>query len=252
MNKIWIIARKDITEVLTSRSTYAYVPAMLLMSSYFFFSYFSLTGQLERQNASEETVYLASRVYLTNIAYLIPILYSLFACNMGSAGLLIEKSKRSLESLLVAPVSVRTVWLGKSLGAATVGVIFGLTLSIFAYLVISLGEVLPRTHRFIAPEGLAFLSGLVLVPIIIFLVAALLAYVQLIVTNARTANLAMVATLLVVWGVLFFASIYLPLKGVSISYYPLIFVGLILLLTGGCLLCSRALSKERVVLSSKG
>ncbi len=252
LSKAWIIARKDFGEVFFSRSTYAYIPVMLLMSSYFFFSYFGLIGQLEDQNASAETVYLASRVYLTNIAYLIPILYSLFATNMGSAQLLIEKSKRSLESLLVTPVSVRTVWIGKSLGAAMVGVVFGLSLSVFAYLVISLAEVLPQTHRYIAPEGLAFLSGLVLVPAIIFLVAALLAYVQMIATNARVANLANVATLLVVWGVLFFASVYLPLKGISIGYYPLIFVGLILLLAGGCLLCSRALSKERVVLSSKG
>jgi hypothetical protein len=47
-------------------------------------------------------------------------------------------------------------------------------------------------------------------------------------------------------------SYYLPLVGVSIDYYPLIFVGLILLLSGGCYLCSRGLTKEKVVLSSKG
>jgi len=49
LSKVWIIARKDITEVLTSRAPTRMSRTMLLMSSYFFFSYFSLTGQLERQ-----------------------------------------------------------------------------------------------------------------------------------------------------------------------------------------------------------
>ena len=55
-----------------------------------------------------------------------------------------------------------------------------------------------------------------------------------------------------VWGILFFASYYLPLVGVSVDYYPLIFVGLILLLAGGAYLLSRRLTKDKVVLSSKG
>ena len=58
--------------------------------------------------------------------------------------------------------------------------------------------------------------------------------------------------LLAVWGLLFFASYYLPLVGISVNYYPLIFVGLIALLGDGAWLCSRGLTKEKVVLSSKG
>jgi ABC-2 type transport system permease protein len=252
MSRIWTIARKDIVETFRSRSAYAHIPAMLLMSAYFFFSYFGLVATLSRQNASPETVVVASRVFLTNLAYLLPILYSVFACNMALAGLLLEKGKRSLESLLVTPVSVRAVWLGKSFGAAVIGVAFGLSVSVFSYLVISLGEVLPRIHRAIAPDGLTFLSALVLVPLIIFLVGLLLSYVQLVTTNPRVANLASVGALLLVWGALFFAALYLPLKGLSISYFPLIFVGLILLLAAVCAVLSRGLSKEKVVLSSKG
>lgn len=55
-----------------------------------------------------------------------------------------------------------------------------------------------------------------------------------------------------IFGCLFLASYHLPPVGVSIDYYPLIFVGLILLLSGAASLCSRALTKEKVVLSSKG
>ena len=125
-------------------------------------------------------------------------------------------------------------------------------MSIIAYCIIAFGEVYPRIHTAIAPSALAFLSGLVLVPATVFLVSMLVSYVQLVAANPRMGNLVYGLTLLVVWGALFFASYYLPLVGVSIDYYPLIFVGLILLLSGGCYLCSRGLTKEKVVLSSKG
>ncbi len=163
-----------------------------------------------------------------------------------------EKQKRSLESLLATPVSIKRVWVGKSMGAALSGVIIGLAMSIFVYCIIAFGEVYPKIHTAIAPSGLAFLSGLVLVPVTVFLVSMLVSYIQLVATNPRMGNLVYGLSLIVVWGVLFFASYYLPLVGVSIGYYPLIFLGLILLLAAGCYLCSRALTKEKVVLSSKG
>ena len=77
-------------------------------------------------------------------------------------------------------------------------------------------------------------------------------YIQLIAVNPRMGNLVYGAALLFVWGGLFFASYYLPREGVSIDYYPLIFMGLIVLLSAVCYLLSLRLTKERVVLSSKG
>jgi len=252
MSRVWAIVRKDMLEIFRARGTYFYVPGMLLMSAFFFFSYFGLTRALRQQGASPALVLDASRAFLNSLGYLLPVLYSLFACNLTSAGLVFEKQKRSLESLLATPVSVRRVWVGKSMGAALSGVIIGLAMSIFAYCIIAFGEVYPRIHTAIAPSALAFLSGLVLVPVTVFLVSMLVSYIQLVATNPRMGNLVYGLTLLVVWGVLFFASYYLPLVGVSIDYYPLIFVGLILLLGAGCYLCSRGLTKEKVVLSSKG
>jgi ABC-2 type transport system permease protein len=238
MSRVWAIVRKDVLEIFRARGTY--------------FSYFGLTRTLRQQGASPALVLEASRAFLNSLGYLLPVLYSLFACNLTSAGLVFEKQKRSLESLLATPVSVKRVWVGKSMGAALSGVMIGLTMSVFAYCIIAFGEVYPRIHTAIAPSALAFLSGLILVPATVLLVSMLVSYIQLVATNPRMGNLVYGLTLLLVWGVLFFASYYLPLVGVSIDYYPLIFVGLILLLSGGCYLCSRGLSKEKVVLSSKG
>jgi ABC-type transport system involved in multi-copper enzyme maturation permease subunit len=249
---VWAIVRKDLLEIFRARGTYFYLPGMLFMSAFFFFSYFGLTRTLTQENASAETVYQASREFLNSLGYLLPVLYALFACNLTSAGLVFEKQKRSLESLLATPVSVKRIWIGKSLGSALSGTIIGLAMSVFAYLIIALGEVYPKIHSAIAPSWLAFLSGLVLVPTTVFMVSLLVSYIQLVATNPRMGNLVYGLLLLLVWGILFFASYYLPLVGVSVDYYPLIFLGLIVLLFGGAYLLSRRLTKEKVVLSSKG
>lgn len=125
-------------------------------------------------------------------------------------------------------------------------------MSIFAYCIIAFAEVYPRIHTAIAPNWPAFLSGLILVPLTVFMVSLLVSYIQLVATNPRMGNLVYGLLLLAVWGILFFASYYLPLLGVSVDYYPLIFVGVILFLFGGAYALSRRLTKEKVVLSSKG
>jgi ABC-type Na+ efflux pump permease subunit len=250
--RVWAIIRKDMLEIFRARGTYFYLPGMFFMSAFFFFSYFGLVRQLDQQNASPALVLESSRAFLNSLGYLLPVLYSLFACNLTSAGLVFEKQKRSLESLLATPVGMKRIWMGKSLGASLSGTLVGLVMSVVAYCIIAFAEVYPKIHVAIAPGGLAFLSGLVLVPITVFLVSLLVSYIQLVATNPRMGNLVYGLLLLVVWGVLFFASYYLPLVGASVNYYPLIFLALILLLSGGAFLCSRALTKEKVVLSSKG
>jgi len=222
------------------------------MSAFFFIGYYGFIDTLHKQDASPAVLLAASRSFLNGLAYFLPALYALFACNLTSAGLVFEKQKRSLESLLVTPVSVKRVWLGKSLGAGLSGTLIGLGMAVLAYCIIAFAEVYPQIHVAVAPSGLAFLSGLILVPIVVFLVSLAVSYIQLVATNPRMGNLVYGLLLVLVWGVLFLASYYLPLAGVSIDYYPLIFLGLILLLGALAYGLSRRLSKEKVVLSSKG
>jgi ABC-2 type transport system permease protein len=252
MRSVWVIARRDLGEIFHSKSTYLYVLPMLAMSAFYFFGLFGVVNGLQTQGASAATVDQAARSYLAGIAYVIPLLYCLYACNLTSATLPLEKSKRTLESLMATPVSIRRIWVAKSLGASLAGVAVGLGAAVIAYLIIALAEVWPRLHILVAPGGLAFLSGVVLVPLLIFGVTLLASYVQLVVTNVRIANVIYVVLLLVIWGALFVVSYYLPQRGVSINYYPLIYLGLILLLGVAAVAASHRLTKERVVLSSKG
>ena len=252
MHRAWIVAKKDLSEVFGARSTYAYLLVMLLASSSYFFSYFSIANQLTRQGASQATLLAVSRLFLDSIAYIIPVMYSFFACQTSIPIVVLEKTNRTLESLLATPASMRQIWLGKSVAVAFSGTVIGLGLSVFAYLVIALGEVAPRVHHVIAPPPLAFVSGAIVVPLLVFAVISLVVQLQLVISNPRVSNFIFVAVFLVVLGVLLVSVYSLPGGGLNQTYYVPIFLGIIVVVGAVSNLLSRRLTKERVVLAPKG
>jgi ABC-2 type transport system permease protein len=252
MHRMWIIARKDLSDVLGSRSTYLYVFVMLLASSSYFFSYFSLASTLTRQGASPEALLATSRSFLVSIAYIVPVLYCFFACQTSISIVVLEKTKRTLESLMGTPASIREIWLGKSIAVAISGTAVGLGVSLVAYLIISVGEVSPRVHQFIAPPALAIVSGLIVVPLLVLAVISLVTHMQLVISNPRVSNFVFVAVFLVVLGVLLVAVYSLPGGGLNPRYYVPIFLGLTVVVALVSYAFSRRLTKERVVLSTKG
>jgi ABC-2 type transport system permease protein len=251
MRRMWIIARKDLRDVLGVRSTYLYVFVMLVASSSYFFSYFSIVSALTKQGASPQTILDTSRVFLSSISYIIPVLYCFFACQTSISIVVLEKTRRTLESLLATPATMREIWLGKSIAVAASGAAVGLGVSIFAYLVISLGEVAPRVHQFIAPPPLAIVSGLIVVPLLVLAVISLVTHLQLVISNARVANFIFVAVFLVVLGVLLVSIYSLPGGGLNQRYFLPIFLGLAIVVAAISRGLASRLTKERVVLSSK-
>jgi ABC-type Na+ efflux pump permease subunit len=181
MRRVWIIARKDLADVLGSRSTYLYVFVMLLASSSYFFSYFSIANQLSHQGANAAAILATSRVFLSSISYIIPVLYCFFACQTSISIVVLEKTKRTLESLMATPATMQEIWLGKSIAVTASGTAVGLAVSVFSYLVISLAEVAPRVHQFIAPPPLAIVSGIIVVPLLVFSVISLVTHLQLVI-----------------------------------------------------------------------
>jgi ABC-type Na+ efflux pump permease subunit len=249
---IWVVARKDLREVLRSRSTYLYILVMLIASSSYFFSYFSIERTLTRQNAGAAAIHAASAAFLGIIAYLVPLLYCLYACNISSATMILDKTKRNLETMLATPLSVTDIWIGKTLAATIPAVVMGLGVSVFSYVVIALGEVAPRIHDVIGPSPLAIVSGLIVVPILTFVLMALVTYLQLIISNPRISILVLVGLFIVVLGILLFAVNFFPTRGIDLSYVVAIYVGLIVVVGGATRRAARSLSAEKVVLSTKG
>lgn len=248
MKKPWIIARKDIREALHSRSTYIYVAIMIGLSFTYLSSYNSVMESLKSSHAASQSIYEASRAFLNSITYALPLMYSILICTIFAAySVIVDKAKRNLESLMVTPLSLRQIWAGKALAVTLPSVIIGLAVSILGYVIINFTSVVPQTGQFIFPEPLAILTAFIIVPLLVLAVVFIVIYMQLIISNPRVANLAFTAIFLI----LFFGANILTSLGININF-SFIYLAVAALCGAASYLFSRSLTKERVLMSSKG
>lgn len=248
MNKLWVIARKDIGEAFRSRSTYMFILIMAVLTFSYLSSYRALINSLDKQGASQQAIFSASRSFLNNIAYVLPMMYSIFVCSIfANYSVIVDKAKRNLESLMATPTSLTQIWLGKSLAVTLPSIMIGIGVAILAYIVMNFGFVMPRTGSFIVPDALAIFSSLIIVPILIFSIVVIVIYVQLTISNPRIANLVFTAMFLL----LFFGVNALGGLGIGVNF-SLIYVGIIVICAVISYFFSRSLTKEKVLLSSKG
>jgi len=244
MNKIWIIARKDIGEAFRSRSTYIFILVMLVLTLSYVSGYRVHVKTLTGQQAIDDY----SRSFLNGLAYVLPMMYSIFVCSIfANYSVIVDKAKRNIESLMATPVSMNQIWMGKSLAVTLPSIVIGIGVSILAYLVMDLGFVTPNTHSFIFPGAVAAVSAIIIVPILVFSIVTIVINIQLNISNPRIGNFVFTGIfILLVLGVNALGGL-----GISISYFPLIYLGLIGLCTAVSFVLSRSLTKEKVLLSTK-
>ena len=244
MKKIWLIARKDISEVFRSRSIYVFIVVMLILS----FSYITGYNKEVKVLTNPQAIDDFSRSFLNGLSYLLPMMYSIFVCSIfANYSVVVDKAKRNIESLMATPISVTQLWLGKSLAVALPSIVIGLSVSILAYILLNIGFVVPNTHSFIFPDILAVLSAIIIVPLLIFSIVTIVTDIQLIIANPRIANFVFTGIfVLLVLGVNALGGL-----GVSTSFFPLVYLGVIVLCTVVSYILSRSLTKEKVLLSSK-
>lgn len=244
MNKIWIIARKDIREAFRSRSTYVFIGVMMVVSLNYAQAYTSAIKSL----GSPELVDEFSRRFVSGLAYLLPMMYSIFVCSIfATYSVIVDKAKRNIESLMATPISINQLWLGKSLAVTLPSVVVGLAISVLAYLALNFAFVIPNTHAFIFPDLLAILSAVIIIPLLIFAVVSIVIFIQLVISNPRIANFIFTAIfILLVVGVQTIGGL-----GVSFAFFTVVYIAIVLLCVLIDFILSRSLTKERVLLSSK-
>jgi len=244
MKKIWIIAKKDISEAFRSRSLYVFIVVMLILT----FSYISSYNAFVKTLTSQQAIDDYSRSFLNDLAYILPMMYSIFVCSIfANYSVIVDKAKRNIESLMATPISVKQLWIGKSLAVALPSVVIGLSVSILAYIFLNIGFVMPKTHSFMFPDILAVLSAIIVIPVLIFSIVTIVTDIQLIISNPRIANFVFTGIfILLIFGVNALGGL-----GVSIGYFPLVYLGVIVLCAIVSYVLSRSLTKEKVLLSSK-
>ncbi|MDD5189875.1 MAG: hypothetical protein PHE50_02400 [Dehalococcoidales bacterium] len=244
MNKIWIIAKKDILEAFRSRSVYVFIFVMIFLTFSFVTGYSKQVASLSGQPAIDDF----SRAFLNGLSYTLPMMFSIFVCSIfANYSVIVDKAKRNIESLMASPVSINQIWMGKSLAVALPSVLIGFTVALLSYTIIDIGFVMPHTHFFVIPDIIAILSAALIVPVLIFAVVTIVTNIQLVISNPRIANLVFT----IIFFVLFFGVNTLGALGISLKFTPFIYLGMIALCALISFILSRFLTREKVLLSSK-
>jgi ABC-2 type transport system permease protein len=248
MNRFRVIAGKDIREALRSRSTYIYVAVLFFLT---FTNFSNLTATIKQavdNNFSQEAIIAFSQPSLNNLALTMPLIYSILICTIFAAySVIVDKAKHNLESLMVTPISLKQIWIAKSLAVTIPSVGIALGVSAVGYLVMNFMLIMPYTNYFITPGWEVFLNDLIIVPVLIFFIVALVIYLQLVISNPRVANLVFIGIFLL----LYFGVNIISQLGIEMNF-TLIYLVLIVICSGITLILSLSLTKERVILSNKG
>jgi ABC-type Na+ efflux pump permease subunit len=244
VNKLWVIARKDILEAFRSRSTYIYIALLFLLTFTYFNAYTSLIGKVTLQSEINSR----SQVFVDSIIATLPMMYGILICTIFAAySVIVEKAKRNFESLMATPVSLSKIWMAKALAVTLPSASIALGVTLLGFIVMSFVLIVPHTGYFVVPGAIEIVTALVIVPLMIFTVVSLVIYLQLVISNPRIANLAFTGIFLL----LFFGANVITQMGLDWNFS---FIYLIVIAVCGllCWLLSRSLTKERVLLSSKG
>jgi ABC-2 type transport system permease protein len=212
-------------------------------------SYISVYSEYVKGLNNNATLILNySRAFLNSLSYVLPIMFSIFVCSVfANYAVIIDKSKRNIESLMATPVSIKQIWLGKSLAVTLPSIGIGLVVAVLSFLVMDIWFIMPKTGVFVVPGIWSIVNTLIIVPLLLFVIVAIVTYIQLVITNPRIGNFVFSG----IFFLLLFGMNALGGLGISLNYLPLIYLGVIVLCAVIAWILSRSLTKEKVLLSSK-
>jgi len=244
MNRTFILARKDIKEAFASKSTLWYIIILVIIAYPYFESTRTILANMINQGATLAAMTETAQLTLNGIFFSLPMVLVMLSCSVFAAyAILLDKTKRSLESLLVTPLSLKQLWLAKSLAVTLPSVVIGVGVAVILVIVLNIWVFIP-TVCLLVPGVQSLISGLILIPVLTFLTVNIVAFLQFVMTNPRYASL--------VFSALFMSIYLLTITGVAASWdFSLIYLAMIAVLVLVNIVLSRFLTKEKIVLSSK-
>ncbi len=248
MDKVWIVAKKDIIEAFKSKITILYILVLFLLPLTYFEVVKDSLNTLIKEGQSPSTIRDTAQALVNIASYTLPLTLAMLICAFFSnSGIVMDKAKHTLESLLATPMSLRKIWLGKSLSVALPSILISLFVTFLIIIFLNIAIINPKVDSFVLPGALSIATSLIITPLMTFLVVAIVSVLQLTIANPRIANLA--------FSVIFLG-IYIYLQTISKPsvtwYFALIYLSAMVVLVGITALLDRILTKEKIVLSSKG
>jgi ABC-2 type transport system permease protein len=245
MKGIWIVAKKDINDLFQSK-IYLWVFLMIFLCVPYIDGIKKSLIDLANQGAGSADLRLAAQSYLDNLAYTLPLVLTLLVCSITAGySIVVDKTKRTLEALLATPLSIRQIWIGKSIAIALPSVALGIGVSILAIAVTNVMAVIPQTGGIIIPGVLPLVCALIVAPLLVSLAVILVSLFQLIITNPKIPALAFT----VIYLGIYMTTIFEASNGWNFNLIYLVSMVLLALIMATL---NRLLTKERIALSGKG
>jgi len=248
MKEILVILKKDLKETLHTRTFLISIALTILVVYYVLINLERTIGAMLKTNTViEPTGYIQPIIDIAifSVMLIVAVYYSFM---INSYTLLIEKTKHSLESLLCTPLSLKQFWFGKTMSMFIPSTILGFLFTLAAFCATNVFVIYPKVGHWIYPGAVSFVAIFIAVPSIVLFLSALFYLLQLIIANVRLINIIFMFVLIITINVLILGSSNLK------SSWSLVFISLgvaaILGLTN--LFLFRMLTKERIVLTSKG
>jgi len=242
--KLMIIMKKDLRETFRTKAIYTNIGVVI-----FLMVMLSIETGKQISTLLKGADISAIQFILGTFAFMLSMMVMMLFCiYINAYTLTMEKVKRSIESLLCTPLSLKQICLGKTLALFLPSIILGWLFTFCTIAGINQFFIAPVLGKFIMPGAAPLVAILVIIPIIVFFLSLLIITLQLVITNIRWINTIIVFAM---FGVAFGLS---PVLKFGPSSWNIVFISLgvaIILAIIAFFLFSRV-TKERIVLSSKG
>lgn len=242
--KLIIIMKKDLRETFRTKAFYINIGVVI-----FLMVMLGMETGKQISTLLEGSGISAIQFLLGTFAFMISLMVMMLFCvYINAYTLIMEKIKRSIESLLCTPLSIKQICLGKTLALFLPSIILGWLCTFGSIAGINQFFIVPVLGKFIMPGVAPVIAILVVMPIIVFFLSLLVIALQLIITNIRWVNTIIVFAM---FGVAFGLS---PVLKFGPSSWNIVFIslGVAVILAIIAFLVFRQVTKERIVLSSKG
>jgi ABC-type transport system involved in multi-copper enzyme maturation permease subunit len=184
------------------------------------------------------------------VTYFIPFMVLMsFIWAFGSLPVTKEKINGNIESLLATPLSPRSIWMGKCLAVFLPGFVISIASTLIVVLAVNFAAVMPATGSFVLPASVLLTSFLVN-PLLFF---GLLAFIVLF-CLANNPDIAITPSFIVGFGLMIGIPVGVGLGVIDLASwsFTLWYLAGTVIACSAVLYLSRLLTKENVVLSSKG
>jgi ABC-2 type transport system permease protein len=248
MKEISVIVKKDIKETVRTKAFLLSIAVIIVLIFVMLWTVRSNIGALLKTEIGIEPIRYIQPIVSTTIftvALVVTVYYSFI---INSYTLLIEKTKRSLESLLCTPLSLKQFWFGKTMSMFIPSIILGFLFTLAAFCAVNLFVVSPKVGYWIYPGAAPLVAILLVVPAIVLFISALFYLLQLIIANVRLINVIFMFVLIFTFNGLMFG------PGFSTSSWSIVLIslGVVAALALADFFLFRLVTKERIILSSKG